>query len=127
MKRKIIALFGVLFCAAAMPLTIWADTQTYNPPPRKGIIYVVVKFKAYNSKDLYPKTTVSVKWGNFSRTKRYGTAMTIRTAGVVIALRHTNNDSVPLTVETDGEIQSIQQRDSPPAQWNSGMYQKDSW
>jgi hypothetical protein len=127
MKRKITALVGILLCAIGLPLTVWADSRTYRPPAKRGTIYVVVDFKDYNSRDFYPKTTVSVKWGSFSRTKKFGTATTIRTAGVVITLRHTKDDSVPLTVETDGRILSIQQSDSPPSQWNSGMYQKDNW
>lgn len=127
MKKQLLAFIGILFCLTAISLTVWADSRTYKPPPKKGTIYVVVRFKPYNSRDLYPKTTVKVKWGSYSNSKQYGTATTIRTVGVVIALRHTKDDSVPLTVETDGTILSIRQSDSPPSEVNSGNYQKDNW
>lgn len=125
--KKALAIIGVLFCLAAVPLTVRADSRTYSPPPKQGTVYAVINFKAYNSKDFYPKTIVKVKWGSYSRSKSYGTATSIRTVGIVIVLRHTKADSVPLTIETDGSVLSIKQSDSPPGEWNNGMYQKDSW
>lgn len=102
-----------------------ADSRSYTPPARKGTIYLKVRFKAYNSRDMYPKTKVTVKWGSYSRTKSYGTATSLNTSGVIIGLRHTNDDSVGMTVETDGTIEYLQQADSPPS--TVGWYQKDSW
>ena len=125
--KKVLAFVGILICLMAVPSAVWADIRTYSPPPKKGNVYVVIRFKSYNSKDFYPKTTVKVKWGSYSRSKSYGTATTIRTAGIVIALRHTKDDSTPLTVETDGTVLSVNQSDSPPSEWSNGMYQKDSW
>ena len=127
MKKQMVAFVGVLFCFTIIPLTVWADSKSYKPPPKRGIIYVVIRFKPYNSRDLYPKTVVKLNWGNYSNSKRYGTATTIRTVGVVIALRATKDDSIPLTVETDGIIVSIKQSDAPPSELSSGNYQKDSW
>ncbi len=125
--KKALALVGILFCLTATPSTVWADSKTYKPPPKRGIIYAVVRFKPYNSRDFYPKTKVTVKWGSFTRSKSYGTAFTTKTVGVVIALSHNNEDSVALTAESDGTIASIAQLNSPPGESNSGNYQKDSW
>ena len=125
--KKALAFAGILFCLMAVPLTVLANSKTYKPPPKKGIIYAVVRFKPYNSRDLYPKTKVTVKWGSYTNSKSYGTAFTLKTVGVVIALSHTKEDSVPLTVESDGTVVSIAQLNSPPSESNSGNYQKDSW
>ena len=62
MMKKALVFIGILFCLTAVPSTVWADGKTYNPPSKRGTIYVVVRFKAYNSRDLYPKTKVTVKW-----------------------------------------------------------------
>ena len=104
-----------------------ADSRSYKPPAKKGTVYIVVRFKPYNSRDLYPKTTVNVKWGGYSNSRSYGTATSLRTVGVIIALRHTNDDSVELNAQTDGTIEYLGQSDSPPRVMNPAMYQTDRW
>jgi len=125
--KKAIALIGILFCLTLVPITVCADSRTYKPPSKKGVIYIVVRFKPYNSKDLFPRTKVTVKWGGYSNSKSYGTAFTTKTVGVVIALSHNKDDSIQMTVESDGTVVSIAQLDSPPSESKSGNYQRDSW
>lgn len=127
MKNKLFRIMLAAFLIMNFAADTMADSRTFTPPAKKGTIYVVVRFKPYNSSDFYPKTKVSVKWGDFSKSKSYGTATSLKTAGVIIKLRHTKDDSVPLTVETEGTIVSINQSDSPPSEWDSANYQKDSW
>jgi hypothetical protein len=125
MKRKILSLLLMLNILLLVPLSVSADTCTYRPPAKKGYIYVAVKFKPYKSGDFYPKTKVKITWGSFQREKSYsaGVFRTSGTSGVVIRLSHNNNDSVPLTVETDGSIVWIEQDKQP----NVINYQNDNW
>jgi hypothetical protein len=125
--KKAMALFGILFCLTLVPITVWADSRTYKQPPKKGIIYVVVQFKPYNSRDLFPRTKVTVKWGSFTKSKSYSAAFTTKTVGVVIALSHNKDDSVPMTIESEGTVVSVEQLNSPPSESKSGNYQTDSW
>lgn len=128
MKRKEIALSTILFCLLALPLTVWADTRTYTPPPKQGVIFIVIAARGYNSRNVNHSTKVSVKWGRYSRSKSYP-SMTRMTPmrGIVIRLRHDNNDSVPLTVTTDGTIQFLQQTSRSPREWGDANYQSEDW
>ncbi len=127
MIKKSIALVCILFSMIAVPITVMADGKTYTPPAKKGIVYIVVRFKPYNSRDLFPRTKVTVKWGSYTNSKSYGAAFTTKTVGVVIALSHTKDDSVPMSVESEGTIASIAQLNSPPSESKSGNYQSDNW
>ncbi len=125
MKPKISA-FTVLFCVLALPLAVWADTQTRTPPPKKGVIFVVIRYKEYSSRTIRHSTNVSITWGSYSRSKHFSTSAS-GTVGVVIRLRHDNNDSVPMTVDTEGQIDFFDQTSRSPSQWTDARYDKVDW
>jgi hypothetical protein len=128
MKRKLLAIVIIFFCTIALPVSVLADSRTYTPPPRKGVIFVVVRLKGYSSRDFRRSTQVSIKWGSYYRSKRFPGVTSIRPiVGVVIRLRHDNNDSVPLTVETDGQIVQIEQTSRPPSQWTDSSWEQTDW
>jgi hypothetical protein len=124
MKRRISALVGILFCAVAFPLTVWADSKTYTPPAEKGEIWIVVRHK----KSFPPgKTNVSVRWGSWSKSGRFdASAGRYSYEGIVIRLNHKKNDSVPLTVSTDGSIVNVYQGGEPSQKGNS-VWQYQEW
>lgn len=126
MKRKLLAVALISFCLAALPATVLADSRTFSPPSEKGTIYVVVRFT--KGLGVLPQdTNVSIRWGNWSKSGRFnpGGGRTGK-YGFVISLRHTKNDSIPLTVSTDGTITSIYQG-SAPSEWSSGNYHTANW
>ena len=47
--------------------------------------------------------------------------------GFIITLRHTKNDSIPMTVTSEGQIEKVEQLDSPPRQWSDSKYDKYNW
>jgi len=126
MKRKTLAATIMVFCVFAMPLTVWADSRSYTPPAQKGNIYIVIRFTKGGGV-LPQDTNVSIRWGNWSKSGRFnpGGGRTGKD-GFVIRLRHAKNDSVPLTVSTDGSIQNIYQGDEP-REWSNGNYHTASW
>jgi hypothetical protein len=128
MKRRSFAFVVMLFCVIALPLTVWADTQTYSPPPKQGVIFIVIAAKGYSSRNVNHSTKVSVKWGSYSRSKSYP-SMTRMTPlrGIVIRLRHDKNDSVRLTVTTDGTVQFLEQTSRSPREWQDSNYQSEDW
>ena len=128
MKNKICVLASIFFLVCVLPFTVWADTRRYTPPPRKGVIFVVVRFKGYSSTDIRRSTKVSVSWGGYNRSDRFSGSKGGRPLlGVVIRLRHDNNDSVPMTVETDGQILQLEQTTRSPAQWTDSSWHTTDW
>jgi hypothetical protein len=130
MTRKPIAFTTMIFCILALPLTVWADSRTYTPPPRKGTIYVIVRFVNNDGIGIVGQnTSVSVRWGNWNMNGTWspGTRRTPKD-GVVISLKHSKDDSVPLTVNTSthGRIMNVYQGD-PPGEWSDGNWYKVSW
>lgn len=126
MKRNSIAFAIVLLCVFALPQTAWANSQTFSPPPQKGTIYVVVRFT--KGLGVLPQdSNISIRWGSWSKSGRFnpGGGRTGK-YGFVISLRHTKNDSIPLTVNTDGQIVNIYQGD-PPSEWSDGNWHKAGW
>ncbi len=122
MKRTLVFLLS-LFILAAIPLAAHADARRYTPPPSQGVIFVIVSFKGYSSRNIVNRgTKVEVSWGNFRRSDRFS-PRPAGMAGVVIRLRHDNRDSVPLLVNTDGNIQYVGQTSRPPQMY--GFYQVD--
>lgn len=128
MKRITTALSVMMFCVLALPLSVLADSRTYTPPPRQGVIFIVIAVKGYSSRNVNHSTKVSVKWGGYSRSRSYP-SMTRMTPmrGIVIRLRHDNKDSVPLTVSTDGSIQFLEQTSRSPREWGDSNYQSEDW
>ena len=118
--------------AAFVPLATQANTRNYTPPPRKGIIYIIVQFKPYSSQDqlrMNETTKISVKWGSWSRSGSYGRGRFSlqQKTGFIITLRHTKDDAIPMVVDSEGYIEEVKQLDSPPRQWNDSKYDKYSW
>jgi hypothetical protein len=128
MKNKLITVVVILFCLCVIPTSTLADTRSYTPPPRKGVIFVVVRFKGYSSTDIRRSTKVSVKWGGYNRSGRFsGTKGGRALLGVVIRLRHDNNDSVPLTIDTEGQILQLEQTTRSPSQWTDPSWETTDW
>lgn len=126
MKTRILVVVVIAFCVAALPLTTLAESRTWTPPAEKGNVYVIVRFTKGGGV-LPQDTNVSVRWGSWSKSGRFNPGGdTLPKYGFVIKLRHTKNDSVPLTVSTDGRIENIYQGD-PPAEWSSGTYHIKNW
>lgn len=124
MKRKLIAMFGILFCVLAIPATVWADSQTFTPPAEKGKIYVVVRFGGTTGivgKD----TRITIKWGGWQKSGTFNSGGgRVPKYGYVIRLDHKKNDSVPLTVTTSAEtyIEDIYQGGEPSQKGNSNWH-----
>lgn len=128
MKRKVIALTAILFCVSALPLTVLADRQNYAPPAQRGVIWVVVRYKGYSSRDIRKSTKVEIQWGNYHNSGRFPSlGSATPTVGVVIRLRHDNKDSVQMTVDTDGTIVYLKQSASSPSQWNDSSWVHEDW
>jgi hypothetical protein len=128
MIKKGFVFLGIVFCFVAIPLTAWADSRTYPPPPQKGKIYVIVRFGGASgivSKDI----KVNIRWGSWQRNGAFnsGGGRTPK-EGFVIRLNHTKNDSTPLTVTVSGEgrIQDIYQG-GEPSQKSNGNWHYAEW
>ena len=124
MSRKLIAMFGIVVCMTILPLSVWAETQTITPPSEKGFIWIVIRHKKS-----YPpmNTNVSIQWGRWSKKESINAAgFRYSYEGVVIRLRHSKNDSVPITVSTDGSILKFYQGNEP-SQWSSKTWDKKNW
>lgn len=128
MKRKLSVFLGILYCLAAVPLAVLADSRTYTPPAEKGKVYVIVSFAG--ASNVVPKDVrVSVKWGSWQKSGAFnsGGGRTPK-EGVIIRLNHTKNDSVPLTVTASSEarIDNIYQG-GEPSQKLSGRWHYVEW
>lgn len=125
MKIKLIAFSLIVISLAAVPTTVWAETQSWTPPPEKGTVWVIVRFtKGYG---IVPTNhNVSIQWGNWQKSGVFRTGGRTPKEGFVIRLRHTKNDSVPITVSTDGRIVRIYQGDAP-REWSDGLWLTANW
>ncbi len=124
MKRKLIALMGILFCLSAIPTNVLADSRPFTPPAEKGKIYIIVRFG--QTSGIVPKDTkISIKWGSWQKSGAFnsGGGRTPK-EGYVIRLDHKKNDSVPMTVTTtsDTSIQDIYQGGEPSQKGNSDWH-----
>ena len=129
MKRKLISLCVLLLMLSVLPISVMADTQTKNPPKKPGVIFVVIRGKGYDSGSTRHSTRVSVTWGSFRKSQRFpsvGRALRL-SVGVVIRLRHDNSDSVPITVDTDGQIEFFEQTARSPKQWTDSNWEQVDW
>lgn len=122
---KITTALTLLLVSAA---SVLADRQQYTPPPEKGYVYVVIRYRGVAAER---GINVSITWGRWQRQGSFGPSRLLLPGrkipyGVVIRLRHTKADSETLTVETDGQIQNIRQGE-PPSEWTSNDYDHQSW
>ncbi|QYO66692.1 hypothetical protein [Leptolyngbya sp. 7M] len=127
MKLKLIFLTFSALCFFAVPFSVLAqNSQIWTPPPRKGTVYVIVQFT--KGMGITPiDTNVSIEWGNWRKSGRFNpSGGRTPKSGVVIKLQHTKDDSVPMTVRTDGRILRIFQGD-PPSEWSNGNWHTASW
>lgn len=112
-----------------LPLVALADRRTYRPPAEKGDIYIVVRYK----QGFGPQPTrVSVSWGNWQRSGTFSPPKKLLLPGsgvpegIVIKLRHSKNDSIEMSIESNGSIEYVNQG-SPPSGWNRKEYEKGYW
>ncbi len=130
MKNKLLSLLLTVIFVSLLPTGVWAETRRYKPPPQKGDIYMVIRYKAYNSRDagLKTSTTVSVNWGNYKRKGNVPRpAFDMQARGFVLKLRHLNNDSIEMTVETDGTFITAPYQGNPPPEWNDRNFKRVEW
>lgn len=101
--------------------------QRCDVPPKRGTVYIVVKYAPYNSRDTLrggTKTRVKINWGPNQFDQKFPGFLPPATIGVVIAARHNQDDSVPLFIDTNGTLESCKQLDRAPSY---PMYQKANW
>lgn len=131
---KIIAVLGLaVLVLFASVLSALADSQTYTPPPQRGEIYVVVRYRLGGMGGMYAQpTSLSVSWGAFRksgtiRPPQVGPGRAMGAKGFVLKLRHTKTDSVELNVSTDGRIIQGPYQGGSPSEWNDGDYIHVEW
>lgn len=112
-----------------LPLSALADRRNYRPPAEKGYVYIVVRYR----QTFGPQPTqVSVSWGNWQKSGNFSPPKKLLLPGsgvpegIVIKLRHSKNDSIEMTVESNGSINYVSQGD-PPSAWNQKEYEKVNW
>lgn len=125
---RVLPVFAICLIFA---LSCLADTKSYTPPPEKGDIYVVIQYKR-GALNAAATTRFSVRWGNFNRSDSVippkvlpGRALSAK--GFVLRLSHKKNDSVQLTVDTDGRIVNGPYQGKPPSEWNNNDYKRVDW
>lgn len=126
MKRFLSSLL-IIGCIYMLPVSTFADSKTYPPPAKRGVIFAVVRFKQYSSRNTNHSTRVSVQWGGYSKSKSYPrpTSMT-PSIGVVIRLSHNSEDTVPITVDSDGKVERLVQAADVP-EWNNSFWAHETW
>lgn len=131
MKKTYLHIALFLVICLFVTLSGLADSKRYTPPPQKGEIYVVINYKR-GALNAAATTKVTVKWGDFNKSGSVtppkvlpGRALSAK--GFVLRLSHKKDDSVPLTVETDGRIINGPYQGTPPAEWKSSDYKQVSW
>ena len=131
MKKICLRVLPVFAACFIVTLSGLAESSRYTPPAAKGEIYVVINYKR-GALNAAATTNVSVKWGGFNRSDSVtppkllpGRALSAK--GFVLHLSHKKNDSVQLTVETDGRIVNGPYQGNPPAEWNNNDYVKVNW
>lgn len=118
---------GTLLCLFLVSL---ADNRSYKPPAQTGYIYTVIMYKRTALKT--ETTSVSVRWGGYNKSGSVtppqvlpGRALSAK--GFVLRLNHSKNDSVSLTVDTDGRITQGPLQGNTPTEWNNSDYKHIEW
>ena len=134
LSRRLALSMGVLVLLNVLTLLVLADTRSYTPPPEKGDIYVVIRYKTAGSMGgMYPQDTrVSINWGGYRRSEvikppKILPGRAIAAKGFVLKLRHTKNDSITMTVDTDGQIINGPYQGAPPREWNDRDFDRKPW
>lgn len=107
-KKRVFSIVMIAtLLSLAFPIAALADSRSFTPPPQKGTVYVIVRHK----KAFPPmKTKISINWGSWSKSGPFDAAgFRYSREGFIIRLDHKTNDSIPLTVTTDGYIVDIYQ------------------
>ncbi|MBK8464891.1 MAG: hypothetical protein IPL32_03590 [Chloracidobacterium sp.] len=115
----VVFLMGILASSVA--------AQRCDVPPKRGTVYIVVKYAPYNSRDTLrggTKTRVKINWGPNKFDRKFPGLRPPASAGVVIAARHSQDDSIPLFIETNGTLELCRQLDRAPSY---PMYQNANW
>jgi hypothetical protein len=103
------------------------NSKSYTPPAEIGDIYIVVKYKLTMGTPV--DTKITGKWGTWTNTAtmKIPAAMGCAPEGVVIKLKHSKPDQVPLTIDSNGAIISILQSNTPPQQFGKCAYKTVEW
>ena len=96
---------------------IYTD-RVYTPPPIKGDVYVVINTKSNQS--IY----LSAEWGPWKHQELINISNYV---GLVLHLNHLKNDSVPLTITTDGDFVKDPYQGEAPTEWDNAQYKKVMW
>lgn len=127
MMGRMATFLVVVFCFVALPLTVWADSKSFTPPPEKGKVYVIVRFGGTSG--IVPKDIrITIKWGGWQRSGTFNSGGgRVPKEGFVIRVDHKNNDSAQLTVNTsaDGSIESIYQGGEPSQKTNRNWHYQE--
>jgi hypothetical protein len=132
MKKLHLVGFGLLMLLACA-FAVVADNKSYTPPPERGEIYVVVRYRLGGMGGMYAQpTSLSVNWGKFNKSGTIKPPLippdrAIGAKGFVLKLRHSKNDSIGLTVNTNGRITQGPYQGSAPSEWNDRDYAKVNW
>lgn len=134
MKRHWWLLTLLVTSVLSLSILALAESSTYTPPAERGDIYVVVRYRTAGSMGgMYAqRTSLSVSWGRYNRSDSVNPPQVlpgraIAAKGFVLKLRHTKNDSVPLTINTDGRITQGPYQGEPPSEWGDGDYKHVEW
>lgn len=131
--KRILMLVITLFTLLASVIVATGDSKSYNPPAERGEIYVVVRYRLGGMGGMYAQpTSLSVSWGAFRKNDTVKPPQVlpgraIGAKGFILKLRHTKNDSIGLTVGTDGRIAQGPYQGNPPSEWNDGDYKRVEW
>jgi hypothetical protein len=129
MNRRSFSAWFLLSTLFFVATAAWAATVTYTPPAQTGTIYTVINYR--RSLGVAVSTNVTVKWGTFSRSGKFSAPSTscglATNSGIVLVLRHTAADSVPLTLTTDGSIVRGPYQGSAPSQLGAPCYVRVDW
>lgn len=131
-KRKalVVSLITGVVLAAAVAA---ADSNSYTPPPERGDIYIVIRYRQGGMGGMYPqRTRVAVSWGRWNKSDsvippQIPPNRAFGAKGFVLKVRHTKIDSFPLTVETDGRIEQGLYQGEAPSQWRESGYARLEW
>ena len=123
-ERQILAgISGALFLLAGITFflipsskpPLFHPTVTFPPPAAKGDIYAVV------TKDIGDSVDLSLEWGKWNE------RITIDLSdydGLVLHLKHIDDDSYPLKLTTNGNVVTEPYQGESPIQWANEKYKK---
>ena len=113
----ILSLMFVVACCGSDPEPEPYNIRHYTPPPTTGDVYVVIDKK---NDQIY----LSAVWGPWEREEKIDLS---NYDGLVLHLKHLKNDSVQLTIKTDGAFVKKPYQGEAPAEWDNEQYMNITW